>query len=176
VIGGVYLTPTDRAFRSGCQLAADRLGFAVPCPELLPTRPPGTAPPRVCERRSPYPCQQGLPFGLHHAGFQVPPGYLGVDKQPQGSLEISAAPTRKSTAAIDRGVACETERRIATVRVQGSRAVLVGCPGWSSSGQVTLRWTQSSVLISVNLQGASVVNQQLLIALAEHLRLVRPTT
>jgi hypothetical protein len=32
------------------------------------------------------------------------------------------------------------------------------------------------VLISVNLQGASVVNQQLLIALAEHLRLVRPTT
>jgi hypothetical protein len=176
MIGGVYLTPTDRAFRSGCQLAADRLGFAVPCPELLPTRPPGTAPPRVCERRSPYPCQQGLPFGLHHAGFQVPPGYLGVDKQPQGSLEISAAPTRKSTAAIDRGVACETERRIATVRVQGSRAVLVGCPGWSSSGQVTLRWTQSSVLISVNLQGASVVNQQLLIALAEHLRLVRPTT
>ena len=176
VIGGVYLTRTDRAFRSGCQLAADRLGFAVPCPELLPTRPPGTAPPRVCERRYPYPCQQGLPFGLHHAGFQVPPGYLGVDKQPQGSLEISAAPAPKSTAAIDRGVACETERRIATVRVQGSRAVLVGCPGWSSSGQVTLRWTQSGVLISVNLQGASVVNQQLLIALAEHLRLVRPTT
>jgi hypothetical protein len=60
--------------------------------------------------------------------------------------------------------------------VQGSRAVLAGCPGWSSSGQVTLRWTQSGVLISVNLQGASVVNQQLAIALAEHLRLVRPTT
>jgi hypothetical protein len=176
VIGGVYLAPTDRAFRSRCQLAANRLGFAVPCPGLLPTRSLGMAPPRVCERRYPFPCQQGLPFGLHHAGFQVPPGYLGVDKQPQGSLEITGAPARKSTAAIDRGVACETERRIATVRVQGSRAVLVGCPGWSSSGQVTLRWTQSGVLISVNLQGASVVNQQLLIALAEHLRLVRPTT
>lgn len=176
VIGGVYLAPTDRAFRSRCQLAANQLGFPVPCPGLLPTRSPGTAPPRVCERRYPYPCRQGLPFGLSHAGFQVPPGYLGVDKQPQGSLEISASPARKSTAAINRGVACETERRIATVRVQGSRAVLVGCPGWSSSGQVTLRWSQSGVLISVSLQGASVANQQLLIALATHLRLVRPTT
>jgi Integrase core domain len=55
--------------------------------------------------------------------------------------------------------------------MQGRRAVLAGCPGWSSSGQVTLRWTEAGVWISVNLQGASVVNQQLLVALATHLRL-----
>jgi hypothetical protein len=104
----------------------------------------------------------------------VPPGYLGVDKQPQGSLEITASPARQPTGVVN--LACETERRIATVRVQGSRAVLVGCPGWSSSGQVTLRWAQAGARISVSLQGASVVNQQLLIAMATHLRLVRPTT
>ena len=104
----------------------------------------------------------------------MPPGYLGVDKQPQGSLEITAFPSNKPTRAVD--IACETERRIATVPVQGSRAVLVGCPGWSSSGQVTLRWWQAGAQISVSLQGAGAVNQHLLIALATHLRLVRPTT
>jgi hypothetical protein len=41
---------------------------------------------------------------------------------------------------------------------------------------VTLRWIQAAAQISVSLQGASAVNQQLLIALAAHLRPVRPTT
>jgi hypothetical protein len=171
VIGGVYLTPTDRAFGSRCQLAADRLGFAVPCPGLLPTSAPGTAPPQLCGQR--FPCDRGRGFFFRREGFQVPPGYLGVDKQPQGSLEITASPSRQATVV---NLACQTERRIATVRVQGSRAVLVGCPGWSSSGQVTLRWSHAGTRISVSLQGASVVNQQLAIALATHLRLVRPAT
>jgi len=172
VIGGVYLAPTDRAFRSRCQLAADRLRSAVPCPGLLPTSVPGTAPPQLCGRR--FPCDRGRGFYFRREGFQVPPGYLGVDKQPQGSLEITASLTRQPTGFVN--LACQTERRIATVRVHGSRAVLVGCPGWSSSGQVTLRWSQAGTRISVSLQGASVVNQQLAIALATHLRLVRPTT
>jgi hypothetical protein len=172
VIGGVYLAPTDRAFRSRCQLVADRLGVAVPCPRLLPTSALGTAPPELCGQR--FACDRGQGFVFRREGFQVPPGYLGVDKQPQGSLEITASPTRQPTGGVN--LACQTERRIATVRVQGSRAVLVGCPGWSSSGQVTLRWSQAGARISVSLQGASVVNQQLLIALATHLRLVRPTT
>jgi hypothetical protein len=172
LIGGVYLTPTDRAFGSRCQLAADRLGFAVPCPRLLPTSAPGTAPPELCGQR--FACNRGRGFLFRQAGFMVPPGYLGVDKQPQGSLELTASPARQPTGVVN--FACQTERPIATVRVQGSRAVLVGCPGWSSSGQVTLRWSHAGVRISVSLQGASVVNQQLAIALATHLRLVRPTT
>jgi hypothetical protein len=169
---GVYLVPTGSRLQGQCQRAADRLGFAVPCPGLLPTSAPGTAPPQLCGPEAP--CQRGQGFLLRWAGFRVPPGYLGVDKQPQGSLEITAAPIRQATGVVS--LACPTERRIATVRVQGSRALLVGCPGWSSSGQVTLRWSQAGTRISVSLQGASVVNQQLAIALATHLRLVRPTT
>jgi hypothetical protein len=171
VTSGVYLTPTDRAFRSRCQLAADRLGLAVPCPGLLPTSAPSTAPPELCGQG--FPCHRGHGFVFRREGFAVPPGYLGVDKQPLGSLEITASPARQPAVV---NLACETERRIATVRVQGTRAVLVGCPGWSSSGQVTLRWTQAGARISMSLQGASVVNQQLLIALATHLRVVRPVT
>jgi hypothetical protein len=172
VIGGVYLTPTDQSFRSRCQLAADRLGIVVPCPGLLPTSAPGTAPPQLC--RPEFPCDRGHGFVFRREGFQVPPGYLGVDKQPQGSLEITASPTRQPTGVANR--ACQPERPIATVAVQGTRAVLVSCPGWSSSEQVALRWRQAGAWISVSLQGASVVNQQLLIALATHLGLVRPKT
>jgi hypothetical protein len=170
-IGGVYLAPANRAFRSRCQLAADRLGFTVPCPGLLPTSAPGTVPPELCGQESP--CDRGRGFFFRQEGFTVPPGYLGVDKQPFGSLGIAASPIRQPSLV---NLACETERRIATVRVQGTQAVLVGCEGWSSSGQVTLRWTQAGARISVSLQGASVVNQQLLIALAAHLRPVRPTS
>jgi hypothetical protein len=170
-IGGVYLAPTDRTFRSRCQLAADRLGSVVPCPGLLPTSAPGTVPPELCGQEAP--CHRGGGFFLRQEGFTVPPGYLGVDKQPLGSLEITASPTRQPPGV---NPTCETERRIATVRLQGTRALLVGCPGESSSGQVTLRWSQAGAQISVSLQGASVVNQQLLIALAKHLRPVPPTT
>jgi hypothetical protein len=171
-VGGVYLSPTSRGFRDRCQRVADRLGFAVPCPGLLPTSAPGTAPPELCGQG--FPCDRGQGFLFRWEGFTVPPGYLGVDKQPQGSLEITASPRSQPTGVVN--LACQTERPITTVRVQGSRAVLVGCPGWSSSGQVTLRWSQAGARISVSLQGASVVNQQLVIALAAHLRLVRPTT
>jgi hypothetical protein len=170
LIGGVYLVPTDRAFRARCQPAADRLGFAVPCPGLLPIPARGTAPPDLCGRE--IPCDRGAGFLLRQEGFQVPPGYFGIDKQARGALEVTASPTRRPAGVVN--FACETERQIDTVAVQGTRAVLVGCPGWSPSGQMTLRWTQAGTRISVSLQGTSEVNQDLLTALATHLRLVRP--
>src|SRR6266542_4446769 len=43
-IGGVYLARTSRGFRARCHQVADRLGFAVPCPGLLPTAAPGSPP------------------------------------------------------------------------------------------------------------------------------------
>ena len=172
VIGGVYLAPTDRVFRSGCQRAADRLGYAVPCPGLLPTSTPGMAPPELCGERDP--CHRGQGFFFQRDGFEVPSGYVGVSKQRQGSLQLAASPTRQPNGVAD--FDCEPKGSIVTIRVQGSRGMLMHCSGSSSSGQVTLRWTQASVDISMSLQGANAVNQQLLIAMAAHLQLVRPTT
>ena len=172
VIGGVYLAPTDRVFRSGCQRAADRLGYVVPCLGLLPTSAPGMAPPELCGTQDP--CHRGQGFFFQRDGFEVPPGYVGVSKQRQGSLQLAASPTRQPN-----GVAnfdCEPQGSIVTIRVQGSPGMLMHCSGSSSSRQVTLRWTQASVDISMSLQGANAVNQQLLIAMAAHLHLVRPTT
>ena len=172
MIGGVYLAPTDRVFRSGCQRAADRLGYAVPCPGLLPTSAPGMAPPELCGTQDP--CHRGQGFFFQRDGFEVPPGYVGLGKQRQGSLQLAASPTRQPNGVADFN--CEPEGSIVTIRVQGSRGMLMHCSGSSSSGQVTLRWTQASVDISMSLQGANAVNQQLLIAMAAHLQLVRPTT
>jgi hypothetical protein len=172
VIGGVYLVPTDRAFRVSCQLAADRLGHAVPCLGLLPTSAPGMAPPELCGKQDP--CHRGQGLVFQREGFEVPPGYVGVAKQRQGSLQLAASPTQQPTGVADFN--CEPEGAIVTIRVQGSRAILVHCSGWSSSGQVMLSWRQAGVDISMSLQGANLVNQQLLIAMAAHLRLVRPTT
>jgi hypothetical protein len=104
----------------------------------------------------------------------VPPGYVGVGKQRQGSLQLAASPTQQPTGVADFN--CEPEGSIVSIRVQGGRAMLLRCSGWSSSGQVMLSWRQAGVDISMSLQGANVVNQQLLIAMAAHLRLVRPTT
>jgi hypothetical protein len=104
----------------------------------------------------------------------VPPGYVGVSKQRQGSLQLAASPTHQPTGVTDFN--CEPEGSNVSIRVQGSRAILVRCSGWSSSGQVMLQWTQAGVDISMSLQGANEVNQQLIIAMAAHLRLVRPTT
>jgi hypothetical protein len=172
VIGGVYLAPTDRAFRVRCQLAADRLGYAVPCPGLLPTSAPGTAPPELCGKQ--VSCRRGQGLFFQRDGFEVPPGYVGVGKQRQGSLQLAASPTHRPTGVADFN--CEPEGSIVSIQVQGNRAILMHCSGWSSSGQVMLSWRQAGVDISMSLQGANVVNQQLLIAMAAHLRLVRPTT
>jgi hypothetical protein len=121
-VGGVYLTPPSRGFRASCQRAADRVGFAVPCPGLLPTSAPGRAPRELCDRSST--CRHGQLLGFTHR-FVVPIGYVGA---PGGSatLGIIATPTRGGAGGL--GLRCPGERRIATPTVHRIRAVLAACP------------------------------------------------
>jgi hypothetical protein len=141
-VGGVYLSPTSRAFRAGCRQAADRLGFAVPCPELLPSLPAGAPPPRLCGE--PGTCQRGQLMQFSRLGFQVPLGYVGLPgaMEPSGALLIVAAPAGGAAGGF--AGPCPDERRIATPTVQGTRALLVACPepgqASSSGGSVRLRW------------------------------------
>src|SRR6266545_2908585 len=124
-VGGVYLTPTSPSFRASCRQAADRLGFAVPCPGLLPTIPPGLPPPKLCQE--PSSCRRGELLGFTLGGFVVPADYVGAPgMQPYGGLEIWAAPT--AVAASRPPVQCQNERRIATPTVHHTPAVLADCP------------------------------------------------
>jgi len=184
-IGGVYLAQTSRGFRARCQQVADRLGFAVPCPGLLPTAPPGSPPQRLCDE--PATCRRGQVLRFLQGGFVVPPGYVGA---PGGysALWIVATPTRDATGGL--ALQCQHQRRIATPTTHRTRGVLVACsddPQRSAfGGSVLLRWSQQGTVVVVGVldwsdasrwsdaSGWSDVNQRLVVALADHLRLVPP--
>jgi hypothetical protein len=176
-LGGVYLTPTSQAFRTRCQHAADQLGFVVPCPALLPTTAPGTAPPDLCEG-GPVACSGGqVVFVLNDGGFLVPPGYLGVEQQPQGHLVIMATPRRPNDPRPPNEVlGCYAEHPVATATVHGTRAALLRCPTGSAlnSGHTLVRWSQRGVDMAVSLHGWSELNQRLVLLLAAHAHLLSP--
>jgi len=168
-VGGVYLTPTSQGFRTHCQQVADRVGFAVPCPRLLPTVAPGVPRPRLCQQ--PFMCQprQVLVF---HQDFAAPFGTLGAH-DGHGTLLIFATPTHTSA-----GLQCPGERRIATPTVQQTRAVLTVCQDEAPSvlgGSVRLRWSQHDTVVVISVPGPTDSNRRLVVAVADQLRLVRPT-
>jgi hypothetical protein len=170
-VGGVYLTPTSPRFRAGCQQVADRLGFAVPCPGLLPTTPPGLPSPTLCEE--PASCRRGELLGFNLEGFVVPVGYVGLPgMQPYGALAIYAA--TPAEAANRPLLQCLNERRIATPTVHNTPAVLADCHDVQEPASVLLHWSEQGTFVILGVLGSSQVNQRLVVALANHLRLVPP--
>ena len=172
-IEGFSLVPTSRAFQASCQQAADRLGFAVPCPELLPIPASGETPSRLCQEAGA--CRDELVwFPLE--GFVVPPGSTGAPGS-LGALTILATPDRR--AGRGPGFWCPTQRPIATPTLGGRRAVLATCPagfqGWSADS-VLLRWSHRGTFMTLGLRGPSDRNQRLAVAFAGHLQLVPPRT
>jgi len=171
-VGGVYLTPTSQRFRAHCQQMADRLGFAVPCPRMLPTLTPGLPSPRLCQE--PPTCRPGQ-LVVFDQDFVVPFGAVGAPGG-YGFLSIVATPTRATAGRLD--LQCPSERRIATPTVQRTRAVLTACQHdapWVLGGSLRLRWSQHDTVVVVSVPGPSDANQRLVVAVADHLRLVRPT-
>jgi hypothetical protein len=168
-VDGVYLTPTSQRFRAHCQQAADRVGFAVPCPGLLPTVTPGLSRPRLCQQ--PFMCQprEVLVFSQD---FVAPFGTLGAH-DGHGVLLIMATPTHGSG-----GLQCPGEHPIATPTVQQTPAVLTACQDEAPmvlGGSVRLRWSQHDTVTVISVPGPSEANRRLVVAVADHLRLVRPT-
>jgi hypothetical protein len=171
-VGGVYLTPPSRAFRASCQRVADRLGFAVPCPGLLPTSAPGTAPQGLCP--APPACRPGQLLVFTRIENVAPFGYVGA-VGGYTSLGIVAMPARGEPDR--RGLRCPAERRIATPMVHRIRAVLAACPHDPPSvlgGSVLVRWSERGTVVVVTTPGAGGANQRLVVTLADHVRLVTP--
>jgi hypothetical protein len=173
-VGGVQLTATNQAFQASCQQVADQVGFAIPCPGLLPTWPADNPPPQLCEDMSA--CERGR-WMLQVHRFAVPPGYVGAT-DGSGVLVVVARPAHGPAG----GAApeCRNERQLATPTVQGTPAVLAAClddprgAAFSLGGFVLLRWSQQNTLVTVAVRGYSKVNQRLVGALADHLDLVPP--
>jgi hypothetical protein len=179
-VGGVDLTPTSRAFRASCQQVADRVGFAIPCPGLLPTWSPDRPPPQLCEDMTA--CERGR-WMVHIHHFAVPSGYVGAlggsDTVERFGVLVVVAVTAQGLAG-NPALRCRNERQIATPTVQGIPAVLAACVDdprgahFSLGGFVLLRWSQQGTLVTVSVHGHSEVNQRLVVALADRLHLVAP--
>ncbi|HEX8929030.1 MAG TPA: hypothetical protein VGA45_08970, partial [Actinomycetota bacterium] len=181
------LATTGRAFRASCQRAADRLGFTIPCPGLLPTAPRGSPASRMCDR--PPGCQRGHALRFVQGGFVVPPGYVGAPGG-YGALSILAAPAGDASGR--RALGCGRERRIATATAPAARRMLAVCsddPQRSAlGGSVLLRWSRQGTAVVVSVldwsDGSrwsdasrwSDVNRRLVVVLADHLRFVAPRT
>ena len=170
-VGGVYLTPpTGRWFQQRCQQAADSLGFAVPCPTLLPATSPHAVPPQPCGRQ--FPCLRGGAFLLDQDGFVVPPGSVGGAGQAQGRLAVAAVSRPDDPAA-----ACEQRKRlVATVTLHGMAGQLVECGGAGLHHDSTLvRWRERGVVMAVSVLGQARLQQRLALTVAEHTQVVPPS-
>ncbi|HZA83030.1 MAG TPA: hypothetical protein VFC13_16415, partial [Actinomycetes bacterium] len=107
-VGGVHLTATNPAFRASCRQVADQVGFAIPCPGLLPTWSPDNPPPQLCEEMTA--CERGR-WMLHIHHFAVPSGYVGAN-YGSGVLVVVARPAHGSAGGSALG--CRHERQLAT--------------------------------------------------------------
>jgi hypothetical protein len=170
-VGGVYLTPTGKRLQRHCQRAADRLGFPVPCPALLPAMSPGAVRQVPCDDAR-FGCEWDTAFVLEQEGFVVPPGYGGgAGLAVQGRLAVTAA-----RRAGDHTVACEEgEQPVATVTPRGIRGRMLHCAEAAVHlDSVLVRWRERGVVMVVSVLGHNRPQQQLALTVAEHVRVVSP--
>jgi hypothetical protein len=170
-VEGVRLAPAGPALLASCRRAAERLGFAVPCPTLLPLPATGPVPAAVCEAGD---CRDNLYwFGME--GYLVPSGFTGAPGN-LGALSVLASDDPRVAAGSERW--CPDQRRLPATPALGERRPVLGtCPagfqGWATES-LLLRWSRQGTYVTLGLRGASQANRRLLVRLAESLRLVPP--
>lgn len=169
-VGGVYLTSTGRWFQQRCQQAADRLGFAVPCPVLLPAMSPQAVSPNPCDRQ--FPCLRGGAFVLDQDGFVVPPGHVGPAGQARARLVVAAAGR-----ADDPAVVCEERQRLVrTVTPHRMAGQLIECSGAGlHHDSMLVRWEERDAVMAVRVLGHAGLQERLALTVAEQTRVVSPS-
>ena len=191
VVDGVYLVPVGADVLRRCQLAANMLKIAVPCPAMLPVPLPG-GPSAQCDaepfggRR----CTFNGQFFLAQRGFPVPPGQrglLGSVGNLTTALVITALrgprpfdPARNLYGAD----ACSHLRRFGSPKLVLSDGVAVPgglfeCKGHADNfselrGSDILMWSERGVAVGIASFGHVPLSRHLLLALAGHLPLVPP--
>jgi hypothetical protein len=169
--------------------AADELGFAVPCPTRVPTLE-GRA--TTCPVRQPAsaatPCvgREGLVgypiFALEYTGFDVPPGYIGVDGKAVGHIVVEARPHRDSPP-----LPCIGATALAKVRLGQQTLAEFSCPNDSLrvqrearhgegayAGHLVVAWTVAGIDYLASAHGATTANLDLLKRLVRSMQLIGP--
>jgi hypothetical protein len=199
VADGVYLIPNtdydpDGKLASSCLRAARRLGFAVPCPTLLPNEGPGMDPPRCGAPGEFFPTRppcvvSDTVFLFAQSGFAVPPGYSQGGVGGGASLVIAAY--RAGKGVIGGGfepyyasfVLCPEAQPLAEIRVDRSldgkpsvRGRLLLCAGVERplDGYLILTWEEGRVVYQIALLHDTQTNRYLLTAISAGIELVGP--
>ena len=164
----LYLTPQHGSGVAPCQAMAIRLGFAVPCPDLLPTD--ATISSSSC-------CTFGnpnvAPLFVLEDYFRAPAGYPVAEPTeiPRGHLVIVA--TRRTP--LSSALTCE-----ATTPAGDGPQIWAASSFWetcasrgSNKGHVILEWEVAGIAYSVSLHGDTPENRSAVTLIARHLELVQ---
>ena len=160
MLGGMYLVPPSPSLAPMCRTTGDLLGFAVPCPTLLPAR-------------ASVDIEHEGGIFIVNGSFAVPPGYVGVPEGPErpdeSHLVILAA---ASSAHLLRDF-CRPAASSKTA-LGGRPAILVECPPGSAlmSHHTALSWVVGGIRYAVSLHGHSALNARLDTVIADHSRLI----
>jgi hypothetical protein len=175
-VGGITLLKPKPEILHFCQRAANRLGWPVPCPSLLPAH-------HLFSNTEL--CKACLPDGIFliQEVFQGPPSYVGMP-QIDGSVShvghLNIWSTLRGT--LDAaGLGCTARGRTGgTIEVRGEAAQWVTCPAVRNppqdSGHVMLEWSVAGIVYAVSVHTDSPVNLSLALFIAQHLVLVEPSS
>lgn len=180
IVHGVILQPTGPVMRSQCRAAARILGFAVPCPGLLPApegiplQPPDCGTVRGCVWQETIP--PAFKRFLYDSEFAAPPGYRGPGVPGVGHAVLLAGQASAGHTANAELIFCLGQAPIRTLTIDGARATMVACPvgSYETAGHVLLRWVHRGVLAGVSFHGVNATNIGLDLAVARHLTWVSP--
>lgn len=180
IVGGVFLLPTGPVMRAQCAAAARILGFAVPCPRLLPS--PASTPLQLpnCGRVSACVSQQTTPpafkLFVFDDGFGAPPGYHGVGGAAAGHIVLLAERSARVQPVGDGPLFCLNQPAIRRLTIDGDRAAIAGCPegSYETGGHVLLHWVHDRVLAAVSFHGVNATNIDLDLTVARHMTWVTP--
>jgi DNA-binding MarR family transcriptional regulator len=161
--------------RTECRVSARVLGFALPCPGLLPSpaitplQPPDCGTPRGC-------VAPGRLFDFDD-GFVAPPGYHGVGGLPDGHVVIVAV--RAATVSPGSWQAllfCLHRPVLRNLTIGGDRVTVVACPegSYETGGHVLARWVHDGVMVGVSVHGINATNIDLDLAMARHVTWISP--
>jgi len=201
LVEGIYLVPSHPTLERSCRVAARALGFAVPCPRLLPNPSFGTTPPEcgtygaitapngnsgnpACvvdvgfEYVEPFQAPPRMrAFLLQEGGFAAPPEYEAIPGgNPTAAITVIGAPRAIWIQVADATVGCDDRTELEAGRVGDAAATISGCPSsFGGVAQTILSWERAGVVYAIVAVGGPDQNDALLEAIAAHVRFIEPS-
>jgi hypothetical protein len=175
-----YLVPVQRVLERQCRVAAERLGFQVPCPRLVPITATHPAGREVVE------CDRGFLLTktcTYHATFLLEGRSFVFRATPTatrwglGHFVVMAARRERHPLPHDvlAPVRCPPQRPLGEHTVAGRPAAVMRCRDERQGGPITvLRWLREGVVYEVGVRGHRPTNEALALAIARHVDLVTP--